>query len=107
MHFTVDEASDQTTPTVVELQSCDQVARLLPISDSSSVNSPQPDGLISTAAGDAELLCNVEDGARDDTFVSKLLDRASVIQVPNDDFHICTCCQQVILVRLFGTPIDV
>ena len=53
------------------------------------------------------MLSDVENGAGDDTVVGQLLDWALPVYVPDDDFHIGTCRQQVVLVRLLGTPIDV
>ena len=53
------------------------------------------------------MLGHVEDGAGDDTVVGQLLDWALPVYVPNDDFHVSASCQQVVLVRLLGTPIDI
>lgn len=39
--------------------------------------------------------------------MGKLLDRAAIIEVPQDDFHVSTSSQQVLLVRLLGAPADI
>ena len=107
MNFTIDETSDQATPTMVVLQSCDEITGLLPVGHCGCVDTPETDGLVRAARRNAELLCHVEDRTGDDSVVGQLLDRTLVIQVPDYHLHVGSCCQQVVFVRLLWTPVYV
>ena len=92
---------------MIELESGDEVWAQFIVCDGTSVNAPESKGFVGAATGNAELFGDVENSTRHNTAMIKLLDWATIIQVPYDNFHICTRCQQVILVGLFRAPADV
>lgn len=92
---------------MIELQGCDKGVGFLPAGHCARVDAPEADDLVGAATRDAIVLLNVENGTCDDVLVGEHLNRASLVQIPDYHLHIRTCRQEVILVRLLGTPVDV
>ena len=92
---------------MIELERSDQMIRFWITGHSSGVDPPQTDYFIGAPACYAVVLWDVKDGTCDDVLVSKHLDGAFLIEIPNDDFHVGAGSEEVVFVRLFGAPIDV
>ena len=89
---------------MIELQRGYEITSLLPARDCPRIYSPQPDDLVWAAARYAVIFRNVEDSTRDDALVSKHLNGASLIQIPDYNFHVSTRSEQVVLIGLLGAP---
>ena len=74
MHFSVEQAGDQATAVVVELQGRDEFVGFGPAGHSSRIDSPQPNDLVCAAARNTVVLGDVEYGAGDNILVSQHLD---------------------------------
>ena len=79
MYFTVEQAGDQATAIVIELQGCYELVGLGPTSHSSRIDPPQSNDLVCTTARNTVVLGDVEDSARDDILVSQYLDWSSLV----------------------------
>ena len=91
--------------TVAELEGRDIVRCFCKVNDTSSADAPQTDLLVEASTRNAGR-CS-EHCRRHDVTVFKYLGWASVVKIPDYDFHVSTSCQQVILIGLFRTPIYV
>lgn len=79
MHFSVEQAGDQATAVVIELQGRDEFVGFGPTGYSSRIDSPQANDLVCAAARNTVVLGDVEDSAGDDILVSQYLDWSSFV----------------------------
>ena len=69
MHFSVEQAGDQATAVVIELQGRDEFVGFGPTCHSSRIDSPQTNDFVCAAARNTVVLGDVEDSAGDDILV--------------------------------------
>ena len=70
MHFSVEQAGNQATAIVIELQGRDEFVGFRPTSHSSRIDSPQANDLVSATARNTVVFGDVEDSACDNILVS-------------------------------------